>query len=369
MSKVVIDLAALRHNYLTLQSRLKGNCQMMAVVKGDAYGHGLLPCVETLTEAGCNCFCVNSLESAISLRQQGCRQRLLVFLAGDAGQQELIRRHDLEVVIYDEQQLDDFLALPDGDGSLKIHLKVDCGMGRLGVNPELVRACCQRLQQASQCELLGLMSHFPCADHDLDLTRRHNETFAQALAEARQAGASPQAHIANSAALLAGPEFHWDMVRPGIALYGCPPGPEQPDAGQGLQAVMSVQAEVLQVKEVPAGTGVSYGLTGVTSRASRLAVVDSGYVDGYNRGLSNKAELLIHGQRVPILGRVCMSLVVVDVTDVADVRRGDQAVLLGSQGGEHISADEVAQWLGSISYEVVCMLGKNNSRSYINATV
>ncbi|MEN8141103.1 MAG: alanine racemase [Thermodesulfobacteriota bacterium] len=361
-----IDLAALSHNYHFLQGRAPG-AELMAVVKADGYGHGMVAIASHLQGLGCRCFGVSDLAEALVLRRHGVAGRIVLLLGADASQWQVLREHDLELVIYDESQLAAFCAISgEESGRLAIHLKVDCGMTRLGFSPEKVASCCALLQKCPSLNVVGLMSHLPCADGDLVLTKAHNRTFADLVTQVRQAGFAVAAHIANSAALLGDAQLHWDMVRPGIALYGYQPGGTPAGFEGELQPVMTVTAPVLQVKDVAAGTGISYGLTKATSRPSRLAVVAAGYGEGYSRILSGQGEILIRGQRAPIMGRVCMGMTVVDVTDIPGAVRNDTAVLLGRQGDEAISADEIALWLGTISYEVLCMLGKSNKRSFIN---
>jgi alanine racemase len=209
------------------------------------------------------------------------------------------------------------------------------------------------------------MSHFPCADlKELEGTRAQNELFGKIVAEISDPSTPCPAHIANSAAVMRTPELHWDMVRPGLSLYGCYPSDQCYDM-LTLQPVMTFRTEVIQVKDVPAGFGISYGHTHVTSRPSRLALLPVGYNDGYLRSLSNRAQVLVQGRRAPQIGRVCMNVTVVDVTDLPDVCPGDEVILMGRQGEEEITADEIAGWMDTINYEVLCLFGNLNPRVYL----
>ncbi len=367
MVQVAINVEALRLNFQALCQLVGGGAKLMAVVKSDGYGHGMVECANVLQSAGCRCFGVSSIEAGEALRRHGITGRIIIFLGGDIARLAEIQEFELEIVLYDEQQLQDFCQSSSAvNEKIEIHLKVDCGMGRLGFAPAQTFRCCEQLQETGAFAIRGIMSHLPCADSDLAVTLAQNKTFAGAVELVKSSGAKPQAHIANSAALLADSALHWDLVRPGLALYGCYPSANPEQQRVALVPVMTASTIVIQVKDVPSGTGISYGLIQHTRRPSRLAVIEVGYSDGYARSLSGVGQVLVHGQRAPIIGRVCMGMVVVDVTDIIGVRRGDDVVLLGKQGDEAIHADEIAGWLDTISYEVLCMFGKNMKRSYVN---
>jgi alanine racemase len=220
----------------------------------------------------------------------------------------------------------------------------------------------------------GILSHFPIADEPdgSDKTLQQFSVFQDILAKLQNNTSEKHvSHIANSAALVYFPATHLDMVRPGISLYGCYPD-ASPARGLALQPplelrpVMSFKTKVIQVKEVKTGCGISYGHTFVTSRPSRFAVLPVGYANGYLRSLSNKAQVLINGRRAPVCGRVCMNACLVDITDLGPVQTGEEAVLMGRQGPENITADEIGDWMGTISYEVLCLFGSSNERKYVN---
>jgi len=360
---VEIDLAALRHNCRALQNLLGTGTKMLAVVKSDAYGHGMIPVARTLHQQGVRAFGVAEVHEGVMLRQAGISGDIVVFLGADLESLADVAHHGLQPVVFDREQVTEISRFACAAAiRIGVHLKVDTGMGRLGILPEEGADFVAFVSEKKGVYLAGVMSHFPMADMvDSAPCLEQNSLFAEVLKRAGSAGA----HIANSAALLRYPDMHWDMVRPGIALYGGYAG-DGPWAGRDLlQPVMSFKSRIIQVKDVPAGSGVSYGHTYVTSRPSRLALLPVGYNDGYLRALSNRAEVLVRGQRAPQRGRVCMNVTIIDVTDIPGVCVGDEVTLMGRQQGSQISAEEVAGWMGTINYEVLCLFGNNNSRVYL----
>jgi alanine racemase len=241
-------------------------------------------------------------------------------------------------------------------------------MGRLGLLPEEVLPFLAGLQDYPQLEVRGLISHLAVAEQeDKSYTRKQFREFTDLLGAARQKGWElPLSHIANSAALWEHKEAHFNLVRPGLMLYGSPPAPHRPPP-VALKPVMSLTARVLQVKRLPPGSHISYGCTYTTSDWCDLAVLPVGYCNGYSRLLSNRGEVLIQGRRAPIRGRVCMNLTMVEVTHIPGVKEGETATLLGADQGDRISAEEVADWAQTISYEIYCSLGNANPRRYDGA--
>jgi alanine racemase len=365
---VEIDLDALGHNCRVLQHLLGAGTKMLAVVKSDSYGHGMIPVARTLHQQGVRAFGVAEVQEGVMLRQAGISGDIVVFLGTGPDSLADVAQHGLQPVVFDREQVAEISRFACAAGSrLGVHLKVDTGMGRLGILPAEVAGFVSFLQEQKGVYLAGVMSHFPRADMaDSEPCREQNRLFAGVLKRAGSAeGSGAVAHIANSAALFRYPDMHWDMVRPGIALYGCYAGDGAWAGKDMLQPVMSFKSRIIQVKEVPAGTGVSYGYTYVTGRPSRLAVLPVGYNDGYLRALSNRAEVLVRGQRAPQRGRICMNVTMIDVTDIPGVCAGDEVTLMGMQQGGRISAEEVADWMGTINYEVLCLFGNSNSRVYL----
>ena len=237
-------------------------------------------------------------------------------------------------------------------------------MGRLGCMPVELEQCAAIVSEENNLFLAGLMSHFPCSDSpQLTSTEKQNKLFAGLSDQLAGLDHDFFLHIANSAAVIRSPDLHWDMVRPGLSLYGCYPS-EECRTLIDLVPVMSFKTEVIQVKEVPAGIGISYGHTFVTDRDSRLAILPVGYNNGFLRSLSDRAQVLIRSKRARQRGRVCMNVTVIDVTDIPGVQVGDEVVLLGRQGSQEITVDEIAVWMNTINYEVLCLFGNLNRRVY-----
>jgi alanine racemase len=365
---IEIDLVALRDNIRALRQMLDGQKQILAVVKSDAYGHGMVVVARTLHEEGVRVFGVAEVHEGVTLRQAGISGDIVVFLGAEKEGLPDVVRHGLQPVVFDRELLAEISRCAVAAGAtIGVHLKVDTGMGRLGIFPEEVEGFLAFLQEQKGVYLAGVMSHCPLADlPDTTWSEGQNKLFAGILQSASLAGsATCKAHIANSAAMLRYTRMHWDMVRPGIALYGCRPANDEWAGKVLLKPVMSFKSRIIQVKDVPAGFGISYGHTYVTSRPSRLAILPLGYNDGYLRALSNRAEVLVRGRRAPQRGRVCMNVTIVDVTDIPGVCPGDEVTLLGAQQGERISAEEVAGWMGTINYEVLCLFGNSNKRVYV----
>ncbi len=367
MSDLVIDLSALRFNFDQLRRLCSPGVRMMPVIKADAYGHGLVACARTLVSAGTDYLGVGSLEEGLTLRREGVSCPIVVLLGILPAQATAAVAYDLEVVLY---RRDVALALEAAaraqEKKARVHLKVDTGMGRLGLAPEEVLPFLESLRQHSCLEIMGLISHLAMADlQDKTYTYKQINEFAGLLRAARLRGWElPLSHIANSAALSEVREAQFAMVRPGIMLYGSPAAPDRP-APVELKPVMSFTSQVVQLKRLPPGACVSYGGTYVTPDWCDLAVVPVGYCNGYSRLLSNRGAVLIKGQRAPIRGRVCMNLTMVEVTHIQGVREGEPVTLLGANGGERLTADELARWAETISYEIYCALGAANPRRYV----
>jgi len=366
-NNAVISLAALRHNYRAMTSRTK--VPVLAMVKAQAYGHGAIEAARAFSEAGCRVFGVAELREAVALREAGIEGEIFVTIGFPHAAAEQIFTHKLTPVIYNFEagQLLARLA-HERNTDLKVHVKVDSGMGRLGLDPGDVVPFVERLAVLDGWHFGGLMSHFPEADiPDSPSTRKGYQLFAEVCRDlaATYGGCC---HIANSGGILNYPETHCQMVRAGISLYGYhPKGRSTPgDQGYGeLQPAMSFVSELLQVKKFAPGRGISYGHTYTTEREALIAVVPVGYEDGLSRSLSNKLTVLVGGKRVPLRGRICMNMCMLDVSEVPGAKPGDEVVFLGTQGDQSISADDIAEQMNSISYEVLCQFGNNNNRIYI----
>jgi alanine racemase len=367
-TRAEVNLAHLRHNLRVMQ-RAAGTAEVWAVLKADGYGHGSKAVARTLERAGAKGVCVALLEEAIELRQAGIQVPILV-MGGHYGRAwgELLR-HDLTPVVHNAGQIQ---ALAEevrftGAPAVKIHLKIDTGMGRLGVTAREVAAMAELVRHHPEVQLDGVMTHFACADSgDQESIAHQLEQFHASCEVLRRAGLSPRLrHAANSAALLTNDRTRLDMVRPGIALFGVEP---MTGCCADLRPVMRVQTEVIALRDLEAGMPVGYGATFRTARPSRIATIPMGYADGLSRGLSNRGDVLVQGVRVPIVGTVSMDMTMIDVTDLPEVRIGEECVVLGSQkgrGGEdRITAEELAQKLGTIPWEILTSVSRRVPRFY-----
>jgi alanine racemase len=367
-NRVEIDLAALRRNYLGLQDLVGPKVRLMAVVKSEAYGHGLVEAAGALARAGATTFGVADVEEGTRLRQAGVAGEIVVLLGGRTGSPADLLENELTPVVYDRGYLRELAVEARRVGRVvPVHLKVDTGMGRLGIMPDELPEFLKLLHDLPELRLSGLLSHFPLADAvDQQPTSEQNRRFAELAALAGSGAAEPIAHIANSAALLRQPATHHGLVRPGITLYGCYPALDHAlRARLRLQPVMSFKTRVLQVKEVEPGYGISYGLVFTTTRTTRLAVLPVGYDDGYLRRLTGRAQVLIGGRPVPVVGRICMNICMVDITELPAVKPGDEVVIMGRQGDAEITADDLAAWQDTINYEVLCLIGSRNQHCYL----
>jgi len=366
MVDLAVDLSALEHNYRQLRGLCDPQVKLLAVVKADAYGHGLLPVSRKLAAAGVDYLGVGSLEEGLMLRGAGINLPVLLLLGILPEEAARAVAADLEVALFRLEVAQALAAAAGQQGKrAKVHLKVDTGMGRLGVLPQEVLPFLGGLKKLRHLKVMGLISHLAVADQeDKTYTHKQLQEFTSVLGAAREAGWKlPLSHIANSAALWELPAGHLGLVRPGLMLYGSPPSPQRPPPVD-LKPVMSLAARILQVKRLPPGSSISYGCTYTTPDWCDLAVLPVGYCNGYSRLFSNRGEVLIHGRRAPIRGRVCMNLTMADVSGIPGVKEGDRAVLLGEDQGAQLRAEELAGWAQTISYEIYCALGTANLRRY-----
>jgi len=428
-ARATIDLGAIRTNVAALRERTPAD--VMAVVKADGYGHGLVPVARNAVAAGANWLGTAHITEALQLRRAGLTCRILVWLYTPGAPLEQCINADIDLSVPALWALDEVVAGARTAGRpARIHLKVDTGMGRNGVTekeyPELLAAAL-RAQEAGDVSVVGLWSHLACAD---DPDHRANSeqlaAFQRAVALAEDQGVALEVrHLANSAATLLSPEYHFDLVRPGLAIYGLTPAPQRGSAAEfGLRPAMTLSADLALVKDVPAGQGVSYDLTYTTERATRLGVVPLGYGDGIPRHASNSAQVLVgsaaaagsgthaasgaraQGRRVPLVGRVCMDQFVIDLGSrqdgaagaasasvassgaassgaasssvasagepqaagptVSELRAGDEVVLFGPGDRGEPTAQDWAEAAGTISYEIVTRLGPRIPRIYQN---
>jgi alanine racemase len=366
-NRAVIDWTALEHNLKQVKSRLRPDVKIMGVVKADAYGHGLVPVSKALVAMGVDSLGVAHLHEAMEVRQSGLTLPVFI-LSGIRTRDEAraVIHLELTPVLFDPAAAEMISEECSRMGKrAKVHVKVDTGMGRLGIPHARVQPFLEKISSCRSLDLGGLISHLSSADDpNRSFTDSQIRNFRKAIEIATAMGFTTSLNsLANSAGVLSHPDSQFDMVRPGIMLYGGLPSPEfQSDVT--LRPVMTFKAAVLQIRDMPDGSPVSYSRTYHTKGNQRIAVLSTGYGDGLPRGLSNRGQVLIRGTKAFITGRVCMNLTMADVSAIEGVQPGDEAVLLGCQGGSCVTGDDVARWAGTISYEVFCSIGRKNTRSY-----
>ena len=364
-----INLAALAHNLSCITGYLSPSCKVLAIVKANAYGHGAVTIAQSLASQGVGRFAVASLDEGIELRQAGLSGPILILGALFEEQIADLVAHRLTPVVSDGRILPALAqAVRSHPAPYQIHLKVETGMGRLGFSMEELPALLDNQILRSPLQIEGVMTHLADADGaDSAFTERQLGAFHAMLEQVRLRGLTlPLVHAANSAAIVRFPEAHFSLVRPGIMLYGYHTLPDSVPAPD-LTPVLSLQTTIAHLRTIPQGGTVSYNRTFVAKRPTRIAVLPIGYADGYSRRLSNRGSVIIQGRRAPIVGLVCMDMIMVDVTDLAPVQIGETVTLIGQQGAESIWADEVAGWIGTIPYEVLCGIGSRVPRLYESA--
>lgn len=360
---VEIDLSAFDRNLAALASRLPGGTKLIALLKANGYGHGAVELARRCRPEHVAMIGVALLEEALELRRAGIALPILVLGPLNEQQIRTALDQDLTLGVPGPEELE-LVARVARERDVAIHLKLDSGMGRMGsVESELPRVV-ELLRSAPRLRVDALYTHFANAGDPKDpFTDRQLATFETMVRTLREAGVSaPRHHAANSAATVRG-ITPGDYARTGIVMLGAAP---LDDGAMRLEPLMRWRTEIARLKELPAGHAVGYGTTFHTSRASRIATLPVGYADGYDRGLSNRGEVLVRGRRAPVVGRVSMDLVTIDVTEIAGAAIGDEVVLLGRQGQAEIAVEELAAKLDTISYEVFCNVGARVPRVYLN---
>ena len=359
-TRAEVDLSAIAHNFRVVRE-LAGGARVCAVVKADAYGHGVVPVATRLQKEGCDAFGVALAEEGLELREAGITAEILVLngVYGDAHRDVL--EAGLTPVVYDLAQVQAFHRAWDG-AAFPVHLKVDTGMSRLGVPLEALDAFLGGLARYPSARVEGVMTHLSSADSDDEFTREQLDRFRDALARIRARGHAPRTvHAANSPATLAHPEARFDMVRPGIVLFGAPPARH---LASEIRPAMRLRTEVIALRDLFAGDSVGYSRTFRAPRPMRLATVPMGYGDGLLRAVSNRGAMLVNGHRCPIVGNVSMDLTTLDVTGAPGVAVGTEVLVLGEQDGERIGAEDLADWAGTIPYEVLTNVSRRVPRFY-----
>lgn len=365
-----INLNAIAQNVRQLKGITNPGAELMAVVKANAYGHGAEQVARIALQNGASRLAVARVREGAALRLAGIRAPMLILGYTPSQDYDSLLMYDLAQTVYSLKMAQDLSCLAArACKKITVHIKVDTGMGRLGfiAQKDSVKDI-TALAALSHLNVDGIFTHFASADSlNKDYAFRQMQKFTELLDGLTREGLRfKYRHAANSAALIDLPESHFDLVRPGIALYGVYPSAEVKQNRVALKPAMSVKAKIAQVKRVPAGTGVSYGVTYITPQDTVVATIPVGYADGYSRLLSSRGEVLIHGQRARIIGRICMDQFMVDVGHIPGVNIEDEVVLMGHQGGETITAEEIAGQIGTIGYEVLCMVSARVPRCYIS---
>jgi alanine racemase len=371
-TRAEIDLDALAANFQVVRERVGADVAVMAVIKSDAYGHGAVRCARRLEREGAKWFAVALPEEGIELRQAGIAAPILCLGGFWPGQEQACLRESLVPVVYRVDMIETLdRAARDAGRVADVHVKIDTGMGRLGVRYDAVREFVEGLGQFRNIRIDGLMTHFAAADDpDRDcFTTDQLDRFKEALSIFQERGYRPTyTDMANSAATFAHPEAWGNMVRPGGVLYGLwrdilAPSPQSP----GLQPVMAVRSQITLLKWVHRGELLGYGCTFEASRETLVATVPIGYNDGYVRGLSNRGRVIVRGHYASVVGRISMDLTLVDVTDIPGVALGDTVTLLGRDGELFVPAEDIAKTAGTLSYEITCGISKRVPRLFLPA--
>ncbi|MSQ09733.1 MAG: alanine racemase [Dehalococcoidia bacterium] len=357
-----IDLDAIAHNVRLIVQRM-APASVMAVVKANAYGHGAVPVARAVLEAGAIQLAVACVDEGVQLRRAGIMAPIAVVAYAAPGEAEAIVANRLTPAVIDEATGRAFAAAAKRAGvRLQVHLEVDTGMARFGVRPEDVPGLVALIRSLPELELVGMYTHYATADTaDKTFTRQQYQAL---VATTAAVGGPLTRHVANSATVLDTPDMKLDMARPGMAIYGYQPSGEVTHSLE-LHPSMQLKATVGRVHTLPAGETVSYGRTWTAPRDSRIALIPCGYADGIPRLASNRGAVLVRGQRAPIRGRVCMDQFMVDVTDIPGATAGDEAVIVGTQGSQAITWEEVGAQASTINYEIVCALAARVPRVYL----
>lgn len=353
-----IDLNALVHNFSKVKAILNPinpACRIIAIVKADAYGHGAVEIARALETQDIFAFGVAFFEEAVTLRQTGIKSKIIVLFDREV---EGVFKYDLTPVIFDFKQAQALSKeAVKRKTTLSVHVKVETGMGRLGI----FDAPCETIKKIAQLpniKIEGIMSHFSEAENEQWRTEQINR-FKKIRRCVNTMQINPVFHISNSLGLLY-PEALFDAVRPGLMLYGyCG------EFDTELKPCMKVKTRIIDIRKLPKGSPISYGRTFITKRDSLIGVIPVGYADGYFRSLSNRAKVIIRGKKVPVVGTVCMDLTMIDLTDVSEAEIDDEVIILGSSGNEKITAKDIAEWTRTISYEVLTSLGSRAKKKYI----
>lgn len=364
-----INLDNLIHNIREIKKLLEPGTEYISVVKADGYGHGASEVAHVCTDEGIKWFAVAMLDEALELRNSGIKGSILILGYTPETEVEKIVSNGISQVCFNYSLAEAMSNAAVRLGkTAKIHIAVDTGMGRIGLNPDAESAdLVLKISKLPNIEIEGVFTHFSSADEaDKGYTYLQFKRFKDFLNLLDMRNIKVKyAHAGNSAAIMDLPAVQMNAVRPGIIQYGLYPSDDVLKSKLNLKPVMSIKAEVVHVKYVEAGTSISYGRKFTAIRRSRIATLPVGYADGYTRLLNGKAKVIINGAIAPVVGSICMDQCMIDVTDCSSVKPGDEVIIMGSDGNLSISADTIASWMGTINYEVVCMFSKRVPRVYL----
>ncbi len=361
-SEINIDLYALERNIQLIRGSIL-EADVCAVVKANAYGHGALPIAKKLCEIGISWFAVSSILEAVDLREGGVNdQNILIFGSGFLNELDTIRRYRLTPVIHSEECL--VTVTKNLTSELKVHLELDTGMGRTGLQQADMARAIQEVRKNPYLVIDGVFTHFACADNPQSLfTQNQLELFENTIEKLANSGISPRyVHAANSPGILT-TESKFNLVRPGLLMYGVSPYPQNEML---VRPVLTWKTKPCQLKMLPVGESISYGHTWTAKRKTMIAVIPVGYADGYPRIASNKGFVLVGNHKTPIVGNICMDYMMLDITDCIGVTLDTTITLVGSHGGEEISLNDIATWSDTIPYEVMCNVGKRSKFIFID---
>lgn len=366
---VEIDLSAIRHNFKAIKALVGPEVKIMPVVKADAYGHGMIPVSETLIAEGADFLAVSYVEEGIELRKAGISVPIIILLGIFPKDAKTVSSYKLTPVVYSMElarALSDIAR--ENKKDIPIYAKIDTDMGRLGIFYKEAISFLKTLKKLPGLDLKGLTSHLAVAETNPIFTEKQISRFKKIIEEAKNLGINLKYnHIANSAAALQYKESHFQVIRPGLSIYGIYPTDALHEK-IALKQAMRFKTKIIYLKKLPPKIGIGYGHTFVTDKETKVAILPIGYDHGFPRSLSNKGEVLIKGMRARVLGTVCMHLTMVDITQIPDIDVGEEVVILGGQGKEVITAEEIAKKAGTISYDIVCALGSRNPKKYLNNT-
>lgn len=365
-----IDLDAAAHNMRVIRKHVGPDVRIAAVVKANAYGHGAVELARVFAENGADCFAVSSLDEGVELRRYaGITKDIFILGHTDGRRTEELLAYHIEPAVFNLKNAEYYSEEASRLGqTLQVHIAIDTGMSRVGFLPreETIEAI-KKIASLPRIEIRGIFTHFATADEkDKTFTHEQFKRFMWVCTRLENEGVHiPIRHCCNSAATLEMPEYHLDMVRPGIIQYGCAPSPDVSLEGFDFRPVMSLRCCAAHIKLIDKGDTVSYGRHFTCDQRRKIAVLPVGYADGYMRILSGKVDVLFHGHRVPQIGNICMDQCMIDITGEANCRSGDEVVLFGRQGDQFIPVEELADAAGTINYEILCNIGRRVPRVYI----